>query len=221
METNANVTPNAGEPTQAISQAQPTQNIETAAIPEPPAKVEKTFTQAELNRIAAKEAKEAETALLKSLGLKSKDELTSLTEDFNAYREAKKNAETDSDKLKREITDHAATRAELDTLKARIAQYEHNKILTEITGETDDFQLNILRNTVLAYVTEDTDFSTVAVDKLKNYKPAKKQEEQAGENAKNVQNALSFAGRPKNSVAPKSGIDIEGIFAAREKQKRR
>lgn len=88
----------------------------------PPADPPKTFTQDELNNIAAKEAKKAQEKLLKQLGVddfaNAKDGLAK----FKEWQESQKTeAQKQADRLKELETNFTSTSEENGTLKAQIS----------------------------------------------------------------------------------------------------
>lgn len=64
-------------------------------------KPEKSFTQDEVTRIAAKEGKQAKKALMAQLGLKSEDDITSFLEQQKAIKETQEKAEQEKPELER------------------------------------------------------------------------------------------------------------------------
>lgn len=85
----------------------PTPSAETPPAETPDAPEERTFTQADLNKIAANEKREGRTSVLAELGV---EDLDSLKEIVTTYNEAQAEAQSDLEKLE----------AERDTLKEQV-----------------------------------------------------------------------------------------------------
>lgn len=118
----------------------------------------KTFTQEDLNRVATKEAKKTEQAILKQFGLDKKEDLTSTLEEFNAFREAKKNQETDSDKLAKLTSDFETLNTNYQNANNELSQIKQNSLLK--SKGVDDKSLKFYRFEVTELAKEkDIEFS--------------------------------------------------------------
>lgn len=130
----------------------------------------------EMRRIATKEAKsaaeKARVAMLKELGM---DE-----DGYKAYLEAKRNKETDSDKLKRESETLKETRIELEKSNATVENLSaENVVLKNIVAAFgyNEKQLRILKNTIKEDVNDEVDIQAAAAAYFKE-NPVKKEDKQ-------------------------------------------
>ena len=152
----------------------------------------KTFTQDDINKIAAKEAKsgekkgfatgieqgkaEARTAMLAEMGFDNE-------ESYTAYLEAKKNKETDSDRLKAANSTIESLKKELDTankdhaaIRQKLSGYEERDILGDM-GLTDVKKQKLYAPAIRESVAENESFAD-AVERFKKDNPELFEEKQ-------------------------------------------
>lgn len=89
---------------------------------DPPADPDKSFTQDDVNNIAAREAKKAQEKLFKELGIEDFENAKEGMAKFQEWQDAQKtDAEKQAEKLGQLEKSHADTQAENATLKAQIS----------------------------------------------------------------------------------------------------
>ncbi len=87
-----------------------------------PPEGDKTFTQEDVNNIAAKEARKAKEQFLKELGIEDFENAKEGMKKFQEWQDAQKtDAEKQAEKLTNLEKTHAETQAENETLKAQIS----------------------------------------------------------------------------------------------------
>ena len=117
---------------------------------------ERTFTQAEVDKIIDKRLKRERE------GMPTPEELTK-------YREWQKAQETEADKIKALTDDNGKLKKSLDELTAKNTQYEREKYLTGKGVKADDIDYYVFK--IAQKVTDDVTFETAADEYLKDYKP--------------------------------------------------
>jgi hypothetical protein len=119
-----------------------------AAPPAPKADekpAEKTFTQAELTAVAAKEAGKAQKALMARLGIENEDGITAFLEQQKAIKEAQEKAEADKPELDRLKGESAKSAEKMKASELKIAELEAKVVASalenavyKIKGYTDE-----------------------------------------------------------------------------------
>lgn len=128
------------------------------------AEAEKTFTQSDVSKIAAKEARKAEASILKIFQAKDKAELETLLPYIEAGRAAEESQKTEAERftaaLEKKDKDYAATLSvkdeEINALKTSLSAYEQEKALSAANVDTEWQELAIYKANAL--VNDDTDF---------------------------------------------------------------
>lgn len=126
----------------------------------------KTFTQDELNRVGAKEKKQGEAAILKELGLSSKEELASIKEILAAHEQAKASKMTVAD-LQKALDDlKSKSESEKAAVLAEAMQAKQEAWVAKqgIPDDMADFYLFKINKQMAA---DDSDFETAATKYLK------------------------------------------------------
>lgn len=126
----------------------------------------KTFTQEELNRVASREKKQGETAILKELGLSSKEDLASIKEILAAHEQAKASKMTVAD-LQKALDDlKSKSESEKAAVLAEAMQAKQEAWVAKqgIPDEAADFYLFKIGKLMSA---EDLDFEAAATKYLK------------------------------------------------------
>lgn len=125
---------------------------------------EKTFTQAEVSAMMAKEKNEGKRSILKSLGYKSEEDAKKALEEYNKYLESKK---TEDEKTKEKL-DKANTDKKEAIDRATIAE---SKLACFEAGVNKEYIDDVMA-IALTKVTDEKDLSTV----IKEMKEDKKYE---------------------------------------------
>ena len=171
---------NTEEPTQdALSveqepQPQPTEQPVTA--PEKKHEEVKTFTQADLTRIATKEKQSGERAILKALGIEDKGELEGIRQALEGYHREQEDKKTVADHLAARDGQIAGLREQLSAAQMELSALKQMEYLRGVgvpQDEVDFYQFKIGQ-----LVSEEMDFEQAAEVYLKE-RPVKKEPEQA------------------------------------------
>lgn len=125
---------------------------------------EKTFTQAEVSAMMAKEKNEGKRSVLKSLGYKSEEDVKNALDEYNKYLESKK---TEDEKTKEKL-DKANTDKKEAIDRATVAE---SKLACFEAGVNKEYIDDVMA-IALTKVTDDKDLSTV----IKEMKEDKKYE---------------------------------------------
>jgi hypothetical protein len=117
---------------------------------------ERTFTQAEVDKIIDKRLKRERE------GMPTPEELTK-------FRDWQKSQETEADKIKTLTDDNGKLKKTLDELTAKNTQYEREKYLTGKGVKADDIDYYVFK--ISQKVSDDVTFEAAADEFLKDYKP--------------------------------------------------
>lgn len=140
-----------GEPTPS---AAPTPDGGNGGNPEPPATQEppKTFTQEDMNNVAAKEAKKAQEKLLKQLGI---EDFNSAKDGLAKFREWQDSQKSEQEKLNEQLTSYESQVKESEntifSLKAENAAIK--------VGITEEKNLNAVITLAKTKVSDDIDIT--------------------------------------------------------------
>ncbi|MFC5773697.1 hypothetical protein [Ectobacillus antri] len=134
----------------------------------------KTFTQEDVNGIAAKEAKKAQEKLLKQLGIQ---DFESAKDGLTKFREWQESQKTEQEKANEKLTSYENQVKEsqdiIFSLKAENAAIK--------AGITDEKNLNAVITLAKTKVTDEVDIAqaiTLVVEEFPHFKTAQPQEEQ-------------------------------------------
>lgn len=145
-----------------------------------------TLTQEELTTKLAKEKSSGERTILKAFGLNNKDEVTTLAQQFKAYRESQ---QTDTDTTNTLQSERDRLKLQYDNVISELNQYKNEKTLISkgISPEHTEF----LSFKISKLVTDDISFEQATDTFLKD-------------NPKYLENNISFinSGAKMNNSAP-------------------
>lgn len=144
---------------------------------------EKTFTQLDLNRIAAKEAAKAKAAAFKLFGVEKEEDATTAAEELKLAREAKAKAEAEKPELERQAAEIARLKTieqERNEAQAKLQAYEQKTAVQEtlksMYGKNDKMKLETVDIDYVIYkakqaVTDDFNFMAAVTKHLTDNPP--------------------------------------------------
>ncbi len=122
---------------------------------------DKSFTQEDVNNIAAKEARKAQEQVFEELGIKDFENAKEGMEKFRDWQESQKtDAEKQAEKLTNLEKDHATVSAENNTLKAQISAMKAG-----VNGDSVEDVVALAER----LVTEDVDMDRAIQEVIKKY----------------------------------------------------
>ncbi|MBB6446467.1 hypothetical protein [Bacillus benzoevorans] len=135
---------------------------------DPPQDPPKTFTQEELNNIAAKEAKKAQEKLLKQLGVEDFNNAREGLAKFKEWQESQKTeAQKQAEQLKQLEENYSKTSSENETLKAQLSA-----VKAGVNGDSVEDVVTLARNLVSEEVDMDQAIQKV-LEKYPHFKAVK------------------------------------------------